>query len=120
MNQISKKPKKKVIGPCEEKLDCKTLTIEGTEYFTQLNTKFENRKIWQKPDPKLIKSYIPGTILEIFIKEGDVVKAGEPLVILEAMKMRNVVVMPLSGMIKAINVAVGDKIPKGLVIIEIS
>jgi biotin carboxyl carrier protein len=111
--------KKNIKTPCEEKIDCKTLVIEETEYITTLTKKFENRKIWKAPDPKIVMSVIPGTILNVFVKEGDKLKEGDPLVILEAMKMRNEVNMPMDGIIKTVNVKEGEKVPKGHLIVDI-
>lgn len=112
--------KKHTIASKELNLDgFKTLEIEGTEYITTLNWKFENRKPWSRPDPKLIYSFIPGSIINIFVKEGQEVDFGEPLVILEAMKMRNIVRMPMAGIIKSINVKEGEKVSKGHLIISI-
>ncbi|MCU4175243.1 acetyl-CoA carboxylase biotin carboxyl carrier protein subunit [Carboxylicivirga sp. N1Y90] len=93
--------------------------ILSMKYKTRLTKKFENRIKYEDPNFDLIKSYIPGTILEIYVKEGDKVKAGKSLLILEAMKMRNQIAMPRDGVIKSINVVTGDKIPKNHVMIEI-
>jgi biotin carboxyl carrier protein len=95
------------------------LHIQGTDYKTLFTKKFVNRKSWKAHDPKIIVSYLPGTILEIFIKEGQKLEEGAPVLILEAMKMRNKVNMPMDGTIKSINVSVGDRIPKGQVIFEL-
>ena len=45
--------------------------------------------------------------------------AGDTLMILEAMKMRNRIKAPLAGKVKAVHVAVGDKVVKGQTLIEI-
>ncbi len=119
LNKTIKKGKAEDEDPCGPKIRCKSLVIEGTKYRTILTSKFENRKSWEAPDPKNILSYLPGTIMNVFVKQGQKVKKGEPLVILEAMKMRNKVNMPVSGIIKSLNVKTGDTIPKGFVIIEI-
>lgn len=119
MTARTRKAGKKISTPCDGLPDCRSLVIEGTEYHTKYNRKFENRKTWKAPDPKQVLSFIPGTILDIFIKEGQEVIEGEPLLILEAMKMRNVVNMPVTGKIKSINVSEGDKIPKGHLILSI-
>jgi len=110
---------KKVKNPCDNNESCKALVIEGTEYRTFLNKKFEDRKVWKAPDPKMIFSVIPGTIITLYVKEGQRMNAGDPLVILEAMKMRNVVRMPADGSVKKINVEEGNRIPKGHLILEI-
>jgi biotin carboxyl carrier protein len=64
-------------------------------------------------------SYIPGTICEVFVKEGQKVKEGESLLILEAMKMRNQITMPRNGKVKSIKVSQGDRIPKNHLMVEI-
>jgi biotin carboxyl carrier protein len=116
----AKKPKKQIKDACAGNMDCRELTIGGTAYKTQFTRKFENRKVWTAPNPKRVISYIPGTINEVFIKEGQFVEADTPVFILEAMKMRNIIRMPLSGKVKLINVAAGDKIPKGHLMLEIA
>ena len=115
----SSNKRKKPQSACAKKIRCRNFHFEGTRYRTLLTKKFENRKMWKKPDPKKILSYIPGTIQKVFVKEGQDMKEGDPLLILEAMKMRNVVSMPEDGKIKKLNVQTGDKIPKGHLIIEI-
>lgn len=96
-----------------------TLIINGTEYKTLLTKKFVNRKVWERPNEKMIKSFIPGTILKIFVKEGQKVKEGSKLLILEAMKMKNVVASPVAGVIKTIYVKEGIMVPNRQLLIEI-
>jgi pyruvate carboxylase subunit B len=71
------------------------------------------------PDPKKVRSVIPGTVTDVKVKEGQKVKAGEVLLLLEAMKMVNEIRMPFDGKIKKVNVEKGQKIPKDFVMIEI-
>ena len=111
--------KKKIADPCDNNNNCQTLVIEGTEYRTLLNKSYLERKIWKAPNPKMIFSVIPGTIVTLYVKEGQKLNAGDPLVILEAMKMRNVVRMPMDGTVKKVNVEEGSIIPKGELIVEI-
>jgi pyruvate carboxylase subunit B len=59
---------------------------------------------------------IPGTVIRYLVKEGDEVKVGSPIVILEAMKMENEIVAPVSGKIKALNFKAGDKVAGGTVL----
>ncbi len=93
--------------------------ILSMKYKTKLTKKFENRTQYQDPDPNHIKSYIPGTVKEVFAKEGQKVKAGESILILEAMKMRNQIAMPFDGKIKKIHVKEGDRIPKSHLMVEV-
>jgi len=53
---------------------------------------------------------MPGTIIRYLVNEGDEVKAGDGIVVLEAMKMENVLPAPEDGEIKAINFKPGDKV----------
>ena len=44
--------------------------LNGVEYKTQLTQKWVNRKKWEEPNPYLLTSHIPGTIMQIEVKEG--------------------------------------------------
>lgn len=106
-------------GDCGgKKIRCKTLVIHGGKYKTTFTRKFENRKVWIKANPKEIYSFIPGTITELKVKVGDKVKAGEKMLVFEAMKMLNSMTCPQDGFIKTVNIKVGDKIPKGFLMLE--
>ena len=106
-------------GNNDKKSRSKSLVIDGTKYLTRLNAKFENRKSWKAPDPKSIFSTIPGTIVKIFIKEGQEVKEGDQMLILEAMKMKNRILFQSGGRIKSIRVSEGEKIPKDYLMVEL-
>lgn len=92
--------------------------LNGMEYKTLLTQKWINRKKWEEPNPDLLFSHIPGTIMSIEVKEGQEVQEGDVLLILQAMKMNNKLTAPFSGKIKKIHVNAGDKIPKGALMIE--
>jgi biotin carboxyl carrier protein len=65
-----------------------------------------------------IKAPMPGLILDIHVKTGQEVKENDPLLILEAMKMENVITSPRDGVIKSVNITKGDAIDKGHLLIE--
>ncbi len=65
-----------------------------------------------------VKAPMPGLIIELKIKAGDEVKAGDPLLILEAMKMENILKSPGAGTVKTIKIKKGDSVEKGQVLIE--
>jgi biotin carboxyl carrier protein len=98
--------------------ELKNLNIRGEMYRTRLTRKFSSRKPWKKKDEKQLTSYIPGTICGIFVKPGDVVDIGSKLMILEAMKMQNVICSPVAGKIKSVLVKEGEKVRKGIVMLE--
>ncbi|MFH6768964.1 acetyl-CoA carboxylase biotin carboxyl carrier protein subunit [Gaetbulibacter aquiaggeris] len=66
----------------------------------------------------LIKAPMPGLILEINVTKGQKVKENDPLLILEAMKMENVLISPREGIIKSISVKKGDPVDKNALLIE--
>ncbi|MDR0766274.1 MAG: biotin/lipoyl-binding protein, partial [Odoribacteraceae bacterium] len=70
------------------------LEIDGVYYKTTFPEKFTSKKSWTPPEPGHVKTYIPGTVVEIHAREGQHVARGELLCILDAMKMRNRVVAP--------------------------
>ncbi|WP_191859843.1 acetyl-CoA carboxylase biotin carboxyl carrier protein subunit [Hanstruepera ponticola] len=65
-----------------------------------------------------IKAPMPGLILDINIHVGQEVKEDDTLLILEAMKMENVLTSPRDGVIKTISVAKGDAVDKNQLLIE--
>jgi biotin carboxyl carrier protein len=64
-----------------------------------------------------IKAPMPGLVLDVRISEGDVVKKGDPVLVLEAMKMENSIKSPTDGTIKKINVKKGVAVEKNQVLI---
>jgi len=103
----------------EEAKEFVDFAVTARKYKTLLTKKFQNRKVWNEPSAYEIQSFIPGTIIEIFVQEGQTIKEGDPILILEAMKMQNRIEMPFTAKIKKINVNVGDRIPKDTLMIEL-
>jgi biotin carboxyl carrier protein len=101
-----------------ENKEFKLLNIDGTKYRTLIPEKYENRKVWEQPDIKKLKSFIPGTILKLLVVPGQQVKEGQKLLILEAMKVQNRILSPMTGKIKSINVEIGERIPKSKLLLE--
>jgi len=69
--------------------------------------------------PGHVTSSMPGTIVEIMVKVGDAIKDGDPVLVVEAMKMENEVPAPVSGTVKAINVSKGDSVNPDEALVEI-
>jgi len=67
-----------------------------------------------------VKSPMPGTILDIKVSNGDTVKEGQVLMILEAMKMENEIVSPCDGTVASIHVAKGASVETGDLLIAIA
>lgn len=68
---------------------------------------------------KDIKAPMPGLVLQIIVTDGQEVKKGDQVLILEAMKMENVLKAPGDGVIKAIKVKQGDAVEKNQVLVEL-
>lgn len=62
---------------------------------------------------------MPGLVLDIMVEPGDIVSAGTPLIILEAMKMENVLKAEGDGEVKAVSVKKGEAVEKRQLLIEI-
>ena len=98
--------------------ETKYLEVDDTKYETILTKKFLKRKNYQAPNPKQLFSFIPGTIVELYVKVGDTVRKDDKLLILEAMKMKNTITASFDGKIKLLNVSTGQRVPKSHLLIE--
>lgn len=66
-----------------------------------------------------LKAPMPGKIVQILIQVGDIVHAGQPVIILEAMKMENELKTTIDGTVKAISVEKGQSVEKNELLLEI-
>ena len=69
---------------------------------------------------KSVTSPLPGVIIEISVKGGQAVKAGQKVAVLEAMKMENEIAAPADGVVTSIRVAKGDSLQEGDEIMKIA
>lgn len=67
-----------------------------------------------------INAPMPGLILSVMVEEGQAIKKGEPVLILEAMKMENVFKAPEDAVVKSIKIKAGQAVEKGAVLIELA
>lgn len=102
-----------------QKLPLEELEIGNVIYTTRLTSKFRNRPVWERPNERLVTAVIPGTIQKIMVKVGERVEAGKPMLILEAMKMRNEVLAPVEGVVRSIKVSEGEQVPKHHLLVEL-
>ena len=73
----------------------------------------------QAQAPGDVSTTMPGNIVDVLVKAGDMVKAGQALLITEAMKMETEVQAPIAGKVVAVHVAKGDRVNPGEVLVEI-
>jgi biotin carboxyl carrier protein len=62
---------------------------------------------------------MPGLVVNILVAEGDTIAKGDALLVLEAMKMENIIKSPGEGVVKKININKGQAVEKNQVLIEI-
>ena len=95
-----------------------TIALNDTVYETTLTKKYAQRKPYAPKDPSRLTAIIPGLILELRVSPGDQVRSGHDLLVLEAMKMQNHITAHDDVTVKALHVAVGDTVTKGLLLME--
>ena len=106
--------------------DAKTykVNINGNDYSIQLKDGYdlliEKMGLNVLSDQKVgdVKAPIPGLVIDILAKPGEEISEGTPLLILEAMKMENVLKATGEGVIKNISVEKGSTVDKGQLLIE--
>jgi biotin carboxyl carrier protein len=72
-----------------------------------------------KLDKESVKAPMPGKIIDVLVREGSTVLRGEPVVILEAMKMQNEIQSPVNGKITKVNAKANTTVMKEDVLVEI-
>jgi biotin carboxyl carrier protein len=94
--------------------------IKKVKFLRELDLMIERMGLNAVKENKLkyLEAPMPGLVTGIKIHPGDQVEKGTPLLILEAMKMENVIVSPQAAIIKAINVTPGQAVEKGAALLE--
>lgn len=70
-------------------------------------------------EPGHVTTAMPGNIVDVLVKVGDVVKAGQGVLVTEAMKMENEITANIAGTVTAVHVKKGDRVTPGEVLVEI-
>ncbi len=98
--------------------------VNGTMYQVQLKDRFDDllkslgMEVAGVAKFKDLKAPMPGLVLDIMVDEGQSVEKDSPLVILEAMKMENVIKSPAAGIVKKVSARKGQAVEKNTVLIE--
>lgn len=102
-----------------------TVLLNGLSYTFAIESpiSYRRRKYLEKYKQinklEVITAPMPGKVVELLVEENTRVKEGEPILILEAMKMQNEIIAIISGKIKNIHVKAGDAVTKDEVLMEI-
>ena len=103
----------------EPEVEYTPFVVLEEKYQTLLTQKYIDRKPYVPKDLKKIYAFIPGTIRKVFVKEGDRVKKGDKLLILEAMKMNNELTTLVNGKVKKVYCKTGEMVTKSQMLVEI-
>lgn len=93
--------------------------LHDVDYETLPTKKYLQHKEWEAPNDKKLNAQIPGLVIDILVKKNQKVKEGETVILLEAMKMNNMLSFVIDGTIKDIHVKKGDKVSKNQLLIEL-
>ena len=74
----------------------------------------------ESPDAGQLTAPMPGKLIALMVEPGSKVKAGDPLAIMEAMKMEHTISAPMAGEVKQVFYAVGDQVAEGAQLIELA
>ena len=99
------------------------VTLAGHNYKVQIEDERERAAHAAEREKHkgggVVKSVMPGVVVEVSVAEGDLVAEGQPLLILEAMKMQNEIGAPGEGRVKRIFVEQGEAIAAGAKLVEL-
>ena len=133
--EINYTKKEIILSNGSKKLECKILkeNVIDQSYIVRINGEISTIRLIkqvektieklgiQKENQKninVLKAPMPGLILDVVIKESELVKKGDPVIILEAMKMENILSSPVDGIVKEIKVTPQQTVEKNNILIK--
>jgi glutaconyl-CoA/methylmalonyl-CoA decarboxylase subunit gamma len=93
-----------------------TFTVETPFSLQRMKVLNSNKG---KVEREFVKAPMPGKIIDVLVREGSTVLRGEPLVILEAMKMQNEILSPVNGVIEKVSAKANTNVMKDDLLVEI-
>ena len=109
------------IKPAEK---CFVIKVNNSVYSLSVRDKYDDllkeMGIDLSAGPKVndMKAPMPGLVLNVLVENGQTIKKGDAIVVLEAMKMENILKSPSDGIVKKVHVIKGDKVEKNKVMIN--
>ena len=133
--EINYTKKEIILSNGSKKFECKILkeNVIDQSYIVRINGEISTIRLIkqveksieklgiQKENQKninVLKAPMPGLILDVVIKESELVKKGDPVIILEAMKMENILSSPVDGIVKEIKVNPQQTVEKNNILIK--
>ena len=102
--------------------DATTVIIRGIPYFIQDADIPETRARGKKglqAIPQDVTPPMPAVVVRILVTVGDSVKQGQNVIVVESMKMETTLTAPYDGTVRTVNVAKGDKVMPGQILVDI-
>ncbi len=101
-----------------------TVSVNGHTFSVRVknqtdNTRGKDRKLHEDQTLFKIAATIPGKIVAVKVEKGGKVRKGQPLIVIEAMKMENELRSPADGMVTGVYVQTGDKVENNAALLEI-
>ena len=99
--------------------------LNGVSYIFTIETpiSYKRKKYLDKQKSKkkieVVEAPMPGKIVDILVEAGAEIKAGEAVLILEAMKMQNEIVSPINGVVRKVLIKIDDTVNKDDILLEI-
>lgn len=100
------------------------IKMNGNSYTVELSTKMDELlksmgiDVVDTSAAKEVKAPMPGVVIEVLVTEGAEVKKGDQLLILEAMKMENVLKSPSDGIVQAVAIGKGQTVAKNELLVK--
>ncbi len=102
-----------------------TISVNSNTYLIEIKSPLDQLikrmgyTIGSSKKLNFIKAPMPGIVIDINVEEGDEIKEGDTLLILEAMKMENALTSPKNAIVKSVYAVRGGTVDKGKLLIEL-
>jgi biotin carboxyl carrier protein len=97
-------------------VDDDILSIDLTDYETEV-PRDRLKQFTGMPEKRDVRAFIPGTIVDVRVREGEKVSPGQILLLLDAMKMHNEVCSEIVGRVRQVLVVKGDRVEKNQLLV---
>jgi acetyl-CoA/propionyl-CoA carboxylase, biotin carboxylase, biotin carboxyl carrier protein len=99
--------------------DKKWIALDGCSYLVEHPSRLPQRRPGEKSAEDILRAPMPAQVRAVLAAEGDLVEKGQPLVLLEAMKMEMRLAAPTAGRVARVLVSAGDTVLREQVLLEL-